>query len=228
VKRSIRTTAALGLLLLGGCGLDGGGGAASLEPRADLAQKAVLAAANHTPGRPASRGGSPVTANSRQRPAKDEGDELARVRDGRADHGDGPGYADLTEVTFTDSEQGLVVSVALRSFVPGRLARREIQDVGVDLYRVSPLEAVLGQTDSDYQVRLRGGASGWRAHLRTPEGYVAFPGTFTVGDRSLRVLLPWEAVGGRERAIADVFVDWSSGVGRLATDGVPRVRLWPK
>jgi len=102
--------------------------------------------------------------------------------------------------------------------VPGALADREVEGVGIDLFRSS-------SDESDYQVFLDGGRHGWRAFLQTPDGFVDFPGTFTVRGRTLQVAVPWSAVGGREDAEASVFVDWASGVGRLSTDGTTRVGL---
>lgn len=202
---------AAGLLSLSGCGLGSGRSGASLEPHAGLAENAVLAAASNVAGARPPGGGI-----------------LDDVGDPRRDHGDGPGYADLVRVAFADSDAGLAVTITLAGVVPARLARGEMEDVGVEVFRISPLDTILRREDSDFQVRLDGGAYGWRAFLRTRDGYVDFPGTFTVSGRTLRVVLPWEAVGGPERAEVDAFVDWSSGVGRLATDGVPRVPLVPE
>lgn len=217
------------LLLLSGCSLLGrGDGSASLEPRAALARKAVLAAANQVDRSPASGGKSAATVESDPGAGKSDAGRMARVEDARGDQGDGPPYADLATVSFVDSDEGLDMSITLDAVVPGRLARREMEEVGVALFRVSPLDMLLGRTASDYQVRLEGGAYGWRAFLRSRDGYVPFPGTFSVSGRTLRVVLPWEAVGGRRRAEAETFVDWSSGVGRLSTDGVTRVRLVPE
>jgi len=61
--------------------------------------------------------------------------------------------------------------------------------------------------------------------IGTPDGFVDYPGTFAVEGRTLRVAVPWRAVGGRQQTEASVFVDWSSGVGRLSTDGTTRVAL---
>lgn len=221
------TGAVLGLLLLGGCAFGGADEGAALEPRAGLARKAVLAAVNRAPGGPASGGKSAATVEPDPGAAEGGGSDLANVEDPTDDQGDGPRYADLTAVRLADSDGGLAVSLALRGIVPGRLARRELMQVGVDLFRVSPLEMLLGDTASDYQIRLQGGVDGWRAFLRQKDGYVPFPGTFTVSGRTLHVVLPWEALGGRKRAVVEAYVDWSSGVGRLSTDGLTRVQLRP-
>lgn len=217
----------LSLVLLGGCSWGGRDVAASLEPRASLAAKAVLAAVNHLRGDATAGGKSASTVEPDSAPAGVRGSVLARAEDPRGDQGAGPEYADLVNGVFTDSGDRLAVALTLGAVVPGRLGRGELEEVGIDLFRISPLDALLGHTGCDDEIRLEGDASGWRAFLRTQDGYVAFPGTFTVDGPTLRVVLPWRAVGGRRRADAEPFVDWSSGVGRLATDGATRVHLSP-
>ena len=144
--------------------------------------------------------------------------ELVSLGDPAADHGSGPAYADLARIEFSERGDELAIAVTLRAVVPGTMAEREVQGVGIDLFRSSGEE-------SDYQVFLDGGRHGWRAFLQTPDGFVDYPGTFAVEGRTLRAVVPWHAVGGREEAEASVFVDWSSGVGRLSTDGTTRVGL---
>ena len=144
--------------------------------------------------------------------------ELVSLDDPAADHGNGPGYADLAAVAFAEREDLLGVSVTMGSVVPGALADREVQGVGIDLFRSS-------SDESDDQLFLDGGHHGWRAFLQTPDGFVDFPGTFAVEGRTLHVVVPWHSVGGREDAEVSVFVDWASGVGRLSTDGTTRVDL---
>jgi hypothetical protein len=246
-------------VLLSGCAVGGDEIAgASPEPRAELAEKAEVAAENAAraipprPGgreRPAaaargdetdgsgsagkagaggqyagvsdalgSRQAGPGTPSSGAPDASWAG--LADLEDPAADHGNGPGYADLTAVAFRERGDDLGVSVTMSAVVPGALADREVQGVGIDLFRSS-------SDESDYQVFLDGGRHGWRAFLQTPDGFVDFPGTFAVERRTLHVTVPWQAVGGRERAEVSVFVDWSSGVGRLSTDGTTRVELLP-
>jgi len=238
------------LWLLAGCAV---GGAeveqGSPEPRPELARKAELAAGNleaAAQGRkarrerdlrdgdavPGSRGGVPGkggkhagtadTAATAQRPSSSPAhvswDDLVTLDDQAGDHGNGPGYADLTGVTFSEADGMLAATVTVDATVPAALADREVEGVGIDLFRSS-------SDESDYQVFLDGGRHGWRAFLQTPDGFVDFPGTFTVRGRTLQVAVPWSAVGGREDAEASVFVDWASGVGRLSTDGTTRVGL---
>jgi hypothetical protein len=138
--------------------------------------------------------------------------------DPAVDHGDGPGYADLRDVELRESGGRLAVSVRVGEVVPGRLVEREAQGVGIDIFRSR-------SDESDYQLFLAGGVDGWRAFLQTPRGFVDFPGTFAVTGPTLEVVVPWSAVGGRSGGEVSVFADWSSGVGRLSTDGTRRTPL---
>ena len=46
-----------------------------------------------------------------------------------------------------------------------------------------------------------------------------------VSGRTLTAVVPWVSLGGREDASVSAFADWSSGVGRLSADGVPRTDM---
>ncbi len=258
IRRSALSGVVTVLVLLSGCAVGGDEVAgASPEPRAELAEKAEVAAENAgrpTPGREQGRRERPARnaeaanakAGAKAGAGAGGGAEYAGVSDGSgsqaagretstgrpeapwtelvslddaaADHGSGPAYADLARIEFSERGDELAIAVTVRAVVPGTLADREVQGLGIDLFRSSGEE-------SDYQVFLDGGGHGWRAFLQTPDGFVDFPGTFAVEGRTLRVVVPWHAVGGREEAEASVFVDWSSGVGRLSTDGTTRVGL---
>jgi hypothetical protein len=163
------------------------------------------------------------TAATASRPGAGAGHgaALSRLDDPRADHGAGPGYADLVEVGFSEHDDVLAATVTVGAAVPGRLADREVQGIGIDVFRSSAGE-------SDYQVFLDGGRHGWRAFLQTPDGFVRFPGHFGLSGRTLRVTVPWEALGGREDAEVSVFADWSSGVEKLSSDGTSRIDLLPE
>ena len=143
---------------------------------------------------------------------------MATAGDPSADHGRGPSYADITALTIDDSKEEARIIVRLAGVLPGNLADGEVQGVGIDFYRTSSQE-------SDYQVFLDGGTPGWRAFLQTPEGFIGFPGSFTVAGQELTVVLPWSALGGREDADVAAFADWSSGVGSLSADGTAPVRM---
>jgi hypothetical protein len=233
------------LVLLAGCAVGGDVEGASIRPQAELAQEAEVAAENQahgapgrrgkTPAGPAARGGAgaggkqagaadpAASATGPGRPETTGGavwDELAALDDPVSDHGHGPAYADLSRIVVHESGGDLAVVVTLGGVVPARLADREVQSVGIDLFRSRSGE-------SDCQVLLNGGRHGWRAFLRTPDGFLAFPGFFTVHGRDLRVVVPWSSLGGRADAEVSVFSDWSSGVGRLSADGTPRALVSP-
>lgn len=167
-----------------------------------------------TAGEPSSRddavrpsGGGPVSW-----------DELAHAGDGLGDHGNGPEYADITGLAVKDSGADVMLGVTVAGVLPGELVTGEVQGVGVDLYRSDDME-------SDYQVFFDGGTHGWRAFLQTPDGFVDFPGTFAVSGRTLTAVVPWASLGGRQHAVVSAFADWSSGVGRLSADGVPKTEV---
>lgn len=229
---------ALTATALTGCATGGGAaGQVSTSPRADLAAQAEVAARNaeQEPGvvkrkrgradqgdaaRPRGerrdrleRRGRRVVApaSAEERPAGASWSRVHTGADDRSDHGNGPGYADLTAVTLDDDGTSLRVTVALAGTIPGTLGSGEVQGVGVDLYRSSGRE-------SDYQVFLDGGSDGWRGYLQTPKGFVRFPGTVQVVGSELVTVVPWSAVGGREDVRVWTFADWSDGRGRASAD----------
>lgn len=145
---------------------------------------------------------------------------LLEVRDPVADDGRAPGYADLVGLTLEDDGRHLRVTVQLAAVVPGRLADREVEGVGVDLFRGDAQE-------SDFQLFLDGGGHGWRGFLQTPRGSVRYPGTLAVDGSVLTTTMPWAALGGRRDSEVSAFVDWSDGTGATGSDQVERnpVRL---
>lgn len=232
--------------LLAGCAVGGPEEAESYAaPRPSLAGKAEVAAKNRKQqpaGKGAHRGADPSstsdsgtaasvdatsvsTDDSPGGPSGPGGGKvswsaLADTGDATQDHGDGPAYADVTALSLAGSDKALRIEVQVAGVLPGVLADREVQGVGIDVFRSDDVE-------SDYQVFLDGGDHGWRAFLQTPDGFVRFRGTFAVSGRRLVVTLPWSAVGGREEAEVSAFVDWSSGTRRLSTDGTERLPLQP-
>lgn len=240
-----------------GCAVGGEVENASPQPRAALAERAEVAAKNlvaadrkhpdrqrHSADRQRRRAGpgagghqvgaadvAPTTTADTSTAARASGRQpvsshadwrsLIDQADPVGDQGDGPGYADLTRIAFRESDGRLAVSVDVGSVVPGRLAAHEVEGVGIDFYRSS-------SDESDYQVYLDGGSGGWRAFLQTPRGFVDFPGTFSLHGRTLDVVIPWSAVGGREAAEVGAFADWSAGGGRSSSDGTQRTDLLPR
>jgi hypothetical protein len=216
----------------------------ALEARSALGEKAEVVTRNKPAGqvaagrsrRPAGRGeskaegtgpatgGAPSTTgqSSREGGAVATGHgpsvRLAQLQDPRGDHGNGPGYADLTGVDFRGDQSTLTVTITVDAAIPAHLDRGEVQGVGIDLFRSS-------SDESDYQVFLDGGRDGWTAYLQGPDGFVEYPGGFGVADHAFVVRLPWTAVGGRRDADVSLFVDWSSGSGGTSNDTTPRADL---
>lgn len=139
---------------------------------------------------------------------------VVSVTDPAADHGRGPTYADLRELTLSKSGDRLRITVVLDGVAPARLADREVQGVGIDFFTGDGKE-------SDHQVFLDGGAHGWRGYLQGPEGFVRFPGALVFDGPVVTVTLPWSSVGGR-RGTVSAYVDWSAGTSMLSTDGTER------
>lgn len=128
---------------------------------------------------------------------------LADVADPRRDAGlEARDYGDLTRVVFESQSDTLRVTVEVAGDLPARLGDGEVMGIGVDLFAGDGRE-------SDHQLFADGGSDGWRAFLQTPEGFVAYPGSFGMGGRRLVFEVPWSAVGGRGEREASVFLDWS-------------------
>ena len=143
---------------------------------------------------------------------------LLTVADAATDQGGAPAYADVLALVLEDDGRRLRVTLRLGEVVPGRLGDREVEGVGVDLFRGDPQE-------SDYQLFLDGGGHGWRGFLQTPRGFVAYPGSVAVRGAVLTTTVPWGALGGRRAGEVSAFVDWSDGTGRTGADQVERVSL---
>jgi hypothetical protein len=171
--------------------------------------------------RPGSGGGQVAdTTNRHPSPTGATWSSLLEVADPAADHGRAPGHADLVGLVLEDDGRHLRVTVRLAALVPARLADREVEGVGVDLFRGDPQE-------SDFQLFLDGGGHGWRGFLQTPRGFVRYPGTVAVDGPVLTTTVPWAALGGRRGVEVSAFVDWSDGTGATGSDQVERspVRL---
>jgi len=162
--------------------------------------------------------GGPTDEGSSRVPAS--WSPLLTLADPAADQGGAPGYADIVRLTLEDDGRHLRVTLRLGEVIPGRLDDREVEGVGVDLFRADAQE-------SDYQLFLDGGGHGWRGFLQTPRGFVAYPGAVAVRGEVLTTTVPWAALGGRRDGEVSAFVDWSDGTGRTGSDQVERGRLRP-
>ena len=141
--------------------------------------------------------------------------------------GQSPRYADITELLIESNDARARVTVAVASAIPDALDNGEVQGIGIDFYRSENAE-------SDYQLFIDGGDEGWRAFLQSPDGVVEYPGSFGVGGRVFVLELPWEALGGRQPARVNMFVDWSkrdTPLNRVGNDRAPdegKVRIDPR
>ena len=216
-RRTAVGVALLVLLTVSGCGTDDA--EAGLSPPVRLTVEADVADQNRR-ARPVGVTRTPRKDSARAvRPPhkEDRGDRwrpVADVSDPARDHGRGPTYADLRGVRVTERGRRLRVVVRLDGVPPARLARREVQTVGI----------VLGDGDDRHELLLAGGDQGWRAHLRTPGGYEKYPGTARLDGTLISVRVPWESVGGRRGSVS-AYVDWSAGTTMLSTDGTAELSL---
>jgi hypothetical protein len=159
-------------------------------------------------GRGGGRGGSRGT-----KPGPSEAEErvLGSVADARGDHGVlGPQYADLVEVSIATRRESAIATVDFVGTLPARLDEGEVMGVGIDIFRSDVAE-------SDYQLFADGGPDGWFAYLHTPEGFVKYPGTFSIGQNRMLFEVPWQSLGGFNAGRFSSFVDWS-GPGTVAVN----------
>lgn len=153
---------------------------------------------------------------------------LGGASDARGDAtGESPKYADITELLIESNGPRARVTVAVAAAIPDALDSGEVQGIGIDFYRSDDVE-------SDYQLFIDGDDGGWRAFLQSPDGVVAYPGSFGVGGRVFVLEIPWESLGGRQPARVSMFVDWSkrdTPINRAGNDRAPdegKVRIDPR
>jgi hypothetical protein len=164
------------------------------------------------PGRSREGTGSTTTTG----PAKPLG---GSVTDAADDNGlEAPDYADVVTVALEDTGADLRATVTFAAALPRTLAEGEVMGVGIDLFRSNARE-------SDYQLFATGRADGWTAYLDTADGFVKYPGTFTVAGPTLVFRIPWSTVGGHAPATFSSFADWSHAtvalVARTGQDSAP-------
>jgi hypothetical protein len=168
--------------------------------------------ASTTTARPGD-GGTTTSTTVPQKPLR------GAVTDGPGDNGlEAPDYADLSTIVLEDTGTDLRATVTFATAVPRTLAEREVMGVGVDLFRTN-------ERESDYQLFATGRADGWTAYLDTPDGFVKYPGTFTISGAALTFSVPWRSIGGHVGANVSTFADWSKAavavVAQTGQDSAP-------
>lgn len=183
---------------------------ASATPTAGASAEASVRPATTSPPAPTARAAAsarPVPAPAGEGPYSPVGS----LTDLRGDHGnEGPTYADVVGVLLEDDGTRLRATVRMGGTVPVDPAPDETFGIGVDLYDRS------GELESDYQLFADGGVDGWFAYLSTPQGFVRYPGRFSLAGDQLVFTVPWSSVGGRKDGWTKAFSDWSgTGGGTL-------------
>lgn len=129
---------------------------------------------------------------------------LLAVSDRVGDHGArGPDWADLRSLELVEIGNDLRVTVRFEGQLPSRPPEGEVPLVGINI------------GDDGYQLFVEGGGESWAAYLDTPDGFVAYPGTFQLAGRALVLQVPFNAVGSPTRAPVRTFVEWSRDSGTL-------------
>jgi hypothetical protein len=172
------------------------GAAPTTTAASSAATTAGRGATTTTTARGGTSGGTSVTST----PSKPLG---GTVTDRSGDNGlESPDYADVVSVALEDTGRELRATITFTSGVPRTLAQGEVMGVGVDLFRTN-------ERESDYQLFATGRADGWTAYLDTPDGFVKYPGSFTISGTTLVFSVPWTSVGGHAPATFSTFADWS-------------------
>lgn len=148
----------------------------------------------------------PMESEDRQDPptTSTEPVVLLAVSDTTGDHGArGPAWADLTAVEFVEIGNDLRVTLRFDGELPAAPPEGEVPLVGVNI------------GNDGYQLFVEGGGQAWAAYLDTPEGFVAYPGTFELAGSAMVLQVPFNAVGSPTRADVTAFVEWSRDSGTL-------------
>lgn len=129
---------------------------------------------------------------------------LLAVSDRVGDHGArGPDWADLRSLELVEIANDLRVTIRFEGQLPSQPPEGEVPLIGVNI------------GDEGYQLFVEGGGESWAAYLDTPDGFVAYPGTFELAGRALVLQVPFNAVGSPTRAPVRTFVEWSRDSGTL-------------
>lgn len=128
---------------------------------------------------------------------------IARIDDPAGDVGpEGPDWADLVRLVLEDNGATLRVTIDFAGTLPTVLGEDEVVGIGVDLLREDDGE-------SRYQLFVDGGSDGWYAYFQRQDGFMAFPGTFSLGDTRIVLTIPAEVIGNPVEGEWRSFLDWS-------------------
>lgn len=128
---------------------------------------------------------------------------IARIDDREGDVGlEGPDWADLVAVTLDDDGTTLRIVIDFADELPPVLDEDEVVGIGVDLLREDDGE-------SRFQVFVDGGSDGWYAYFQRHDGFIAYPGSFSLGGSRIVLTLPATTIGNPIEGEWRSFLDWS-------------------
>lgn len=143
---------------------------------------------------------------------------IARIDDPEGDVGlEGPDWADIVGLVLEDDGATLRVTIDFADDLPAALGEDEVVGIGVDLLREDDGE-------SRYQLFVDGGSDGWYAYFQRHDGFMAFPGTFSLGGARIVLTIPAEVIGNPVQGDWRSFLDWSGRglvLRPVAHDGAP-------
>lgn len=127
---------------------------------------------------------------------------LLAVADAAGDHGArGPDWTDLRALELVEVGNDLRVTLRFGGQLPAAPPEGEVPLIAVDI------------GDDGYQLFVEGGGESWAAYLDTPQGFVAYPGTFELAGSAIVLQVPFNAVGSPTRAPVRAWVEWSRDSG---------------
>lgn len=128
---------------------------------------------------------------------------IASIEDPEGDVGiEGPDWADIVGLLLEDDGATLRVTIDFADTLPPALGEDEVVGIGVDLLREDDGE-------SRYQLFVDGGSDGWYAYFQRHDGFMAFPGSFSLGGFRIVLTIPAEVIGNPVEGEWRSFLDWS-------------------
>jgi len=128
---------------------------------------------------------------------------IAQIDDPEGDVGlEGPDWADIVGLVLDDDGTKLRITIDFAAALPATLDEDEVVGIGIDLLREDDGE-------SRYQVFVDGGSDGWYAYFQRQDGFMAFPGSFSLGGSRMVLTIPAEVIGNPVEGEWRSFLDWS-------------------